>query len=240
MNRSPYYDQEELMKEKMRNAAALNEENRIKYYELYKDKVKSTTSFTIEPNQTEILGKLIKPSPDQNSLYFNKRTFPRLKENICFLITVNYIFIDNIIHTKTFLLDWDPRQQQQIPTVEKITFTEYKKDSSSNQYSIISSSSFINESDLFDDETLRKFIIREFSERNKEQVTQLSRKKLLELQEQGRQTVGAPEQSEGGKSSSRKPLDKCTVAELKEKAKKRGVKVTGLKKDEILAKLRKK
>ena len=43
---------------------------------------------------------------------------------------------------------------------------------------------------------------------------------------------------EGGKST-RKSLDKCTVAELKEKAKKRGVKVTGLKKDEILAKLRK-
>jgi len=47
---------------------------------------------------------------------------------------------------------------------------------------------------------------------------------------------------QGGKknSLSRKPLDKCTVAELKEKAKKRGVKITGLKKDEILAKLRKK
>jgi len=44
----------------------------------------------------------------------------------------------------------------------------------------------------------------------------------------------------GKKSLSRKSLDKCTVAELKEKAQKRGIKVTGLKKDEILAKLRKK
>lgn len=39
----------------------------------------------------------------------------------------------------------------------------------------------------------------------------------------------------GGK---RKPLTTCTVAELKAKAKKRGIKVTGLKKAEIIAKLR--
>lgn len=43
------------------------------------------------------------------------------------------------------------------------------------------------------------------------------------------------EEQEGGK---RKPLTSCTVAELKAKAKKRGIKVTGLKKAEIIAKLR--
>ena len=37
----------------------------------------------------------------------------------------------------------------------------------------------------------------------------------------------------------RKSLHKCTVSELKEKAKKRRIKITGLKKDEIIAKLRK-
>lgn len=52
---------------------------------------------------------------------------------------------------------------------------------------------------------------------------------LLERQKQ----LG--EQQEGGK---RKPLTSCTVAELKVKAKKRGIKVTGLKKAEIIAKLR--
>lgn len=39
----------------------------------------------------------------------------------------------------------------------------------------------------------------------------------------------------GGK---RKPLTACTVSELKAKAKKRGINVTGLKKAEIIAKLR--
>ena len=42
----------------------------------------------------------------------------------------------------------------------------------------------------------------------------------------------------GGKSV-RKSLDKCTVKELKERATKRGVKISGLKKAEIIAKLRK-
>ena len=43
----------------------------------------------------------------------------------------------------------------------------------------------------------------------------------------------------GGKSV-RKSLDKCTVAELKERANKRGIKVSGLKKAEIIDKLRNK
>lgn len=41
--------------------------------------------------------------------------------------------------------------------------------------------------------------------------------------------------TQGGK---RKPLVSCTVSELKAKAKKRGINVTGLKKTEIIAKLR--
>lgn len=41
--------------------------------------------------------------------------------------------------------------------------------------------------------------------------------------------------TQGGK---RKPLTACTVSELKAKAKKRGINVTGLKKAEIIAKLR--
>ena len=46
--------------------------------------------------------------------------------------------------------------------------------------------------------------------------------------------------SKGGKSvTSKNSLDKCTVAELKEKAIKRGIKVSGLKKSEIILKLRK-
>ena len=42
----------------------------------------------------------------------------------------------------------------------------------------------------------------------------------------------------GRKASARKSLDDCTVAELKERAAKRGINVTGLKKAEIIAKLR--
>lgn len=42
----------------------------------------------------------------------------------------------------------------------------------------------------------------------------------------------------GGKKKSPKSLDTCTVDELKARAVKRGIKVTGLKKAEILAKLR--
>jgi hypothetical protein len=46
-------------------------------------------------------------------------------------------------------------------------------------------------------------------------------------------------QQAGGRKKSRKTLENCTVAELKEKAEKRKIKVTGLKKHEIIAKLRK-
>ena len=42
----------------------------------------------------------------------------------------------------------------------------------------------------------------------------------------------------GGAKRKHIPLDKCTVAELKAKAAKRGLKVTGLKKADIIAKLR--
>ena len=44
----------------------------------------------------------------------------------------------------------------------------------------------------------------------------------------------------GNKKIIRKSLDKCTVEELKARSKKRGIKVTGLKKAEIIAKLRNK
>uniref|UniRef100_A0A6C0KSK9 SAP domain-containing protein n=1 Tax=viral metagenome TaxID=1070528 RepID=A0A6C0KSK9_9ZZZZ len=44
--------------------------------------------------------------------------------------------------------------------------------------------------------------------------------------------------TDGGAKRKHIPLDKCTVAELKAKAAKRGLKVTGLKKAEIIAKLR--
>lgn len=46
--------------------------------------------------------------------------------------------------------------------------------------------------------------------------------------------------SAGGKpkASKKKSLDNCTVTELKEKAMRRGVKITGLKKAELIAKLR--
>ena len=71
-------------------------------------------------------------------------------------------------------------------------------------------------------------------ETNQEQSGETNQEQSGETNEQQN------EEQLGGKSLSRKPLDKCTVAELKEKAKKRGIKVTGLKKDEILAKLRKK
>lgn len=43
----------------------------------------------------------------------------------------------------------------------------------------------------------------------------------------------------GGKPLVRKSLDKCTIEELKVRARKRGIKITGLKKAEIIAKLRK-
>ena len=45
--------------------------------------------------------------------------------------------------------------------------------------------------------------------------------------------------TEGGKKT-RKSLDDCTVDELKQKAKKRGINVSGLTKSEIIAKLRRK
>ena len=47
------------------------------------------------------------------------------------------------------------------------------------------------------------------------------------------------EEPSGGKSK-KKSLDKCTVAELKERAQKRSIKVSGLKKAEIINKLRNK
>ena len=48
------------------------------------------------------------------------------------------------------------------------------------------------------------------------------------------------QQQAGGKKTNKKSLDNCTVAELKERAVKRGVKVSGMKKAEIIEKLRNK
>jgi hypothetical protein len=62
------------------------------------------------------------------------------------------------------------------------------------------------------------------------------------LQKQTQQNLDRlqPPRQQGGKPSLvRKSLDKCTVEELKAKAAKREIKVTGLKKAEIIAKLRK-
>ena len=57
-------------------------------------------------------------------------------------------------------------------------------------------------------------------------------------EESSQDTVHQPSETQGG--SKKKSLDKYTLSELKEKAKKRGMKVSGLSKKEIIAKLRKK
>jgi len=62
----------------------------------------------------------------------------------------------------------------------------------------------------------------------------------LEIKETRSQQDNTQETPQQGGKSKKKSLDKCTVAELKERAKKRSIKVTGLKKAEIISKLRNK
>jgi len=69
--------------------------------------------------------------------------------------------------------------------------------------------------------------------------TRTTKEFVQNLQKQTRQKLARIQPRQEGGKPVRKSLDKCTVDELKVKAAKRGIKITGLKKAEIIAKLRK-
>lgn len=90
--------------------------------------------------------------------------------------------------------------------------------------------------------SLKKFL-KNFSYSNLEKIKSIveseSIKSIIdEVLREKNETDKVLQEGTAQTAGKRKPLTTCTVAELKAKAKKRGIKVTGLKKAEIIAKLR--